>query len=161
MGILNKLKPKKKVELKSLLLGLYKSAASINFTSCSLFFELLKSYCKIEEGRKIIPNCFYVQKSDGSYIEIPEISLVTPSILQMKTMKTNFSVHVSDVQSIEQIQNDQVIDEFANFYVSITSTKKKEKENFVDVEVVFESHDPPENYMRILENLGYQDVLKK
>ena len=65
-------------------------------------------------------------------VQVPKIALVPMNSLKLKEMKLKFKVKLSSC-----------------LLANILSSNKTDTDNFVDVELLFESNDPPEAVMKI------------
>lgn len=74
-------------------------------------------------------------------VQVPKIALVPMNSLKLKEMKLKFKVKLSSWDDGKS--ND------SGLLANILSSNKTDTDNFVDVELLFESNDPPEAVMKI------------
>ena len=74
-------------------------------------------------------------------VQVPKIALVPMNSLKLKEMKLKFKVKLSSWDDGKS--ND------SGLLANILSSNRTDTDNFVDVELLFESNDPPEAVMKI------------
>lgn len=141
--------------LSDIIRGIAHAASATNEIQDQQFIKQIDHYFHKEDDGTLVAKVVRAKIDDGNYIEVPLISMIDPSTLGLEEMTVRMGIRLSKSkvkQAVDDAKNAKV--SRASFNVSLTGCKPGERQDVMDVTMVFKKTEPSEGASQLVENMN-------
>lgn len=153
-------KVRSETSLSDITRGLYHAGATVNSMLSNQYVEILKNFFDYDEMTGLyVAKMIEIRLSEDRMIQVPMISLVVPKGLFLDKMHVSLSLSVNQMTQKNAASDENYDLTRASFDVNVGPRKEKHnrrKRDMVDIDIDFEAFEPPEGFMRLLDQFHQQ-----